>query len=276
MTDIKIQKMIDLAKSQVGYHEGYSNGHWNNIEKYAPTMSDLSWAQGQPWCAVFVSWLSDQCGTVNNYPRTASVASAHQWGLKNGTYSEYPAIGAWIIYGNDVHTGFVIGYDDKYVYSIEGNTNTNGSPEGDGVYSKSHIRTDNWVKGYVYPVGLQVQSADPAYNKTITSPVPPNMPLPNFPNVSLSRLIQSSHIDPPSEQGHQSYPEGVKIVESALLKEGLLSSQYAYDGSFGLSTIKAYSQWQYRLGYRGSNADGIPGITSLTTLGKKYGFKVTK
>jgi len=39
----------------------------------------------------------------------------------------------------------------------------------------------------------------------------------------------------------------------------------------GLST---YRQWQERLGYRGPDANGIPGRESLTRLGDKHGFRV--
>lgn len=37
-----------------------------------------------------------------------------------------------------------------------------------------------------------------------------------------------------------------------------------------------YRQWQEKLGYKGKDADGIPGKESLTKLGKKHGFRVVK
>lgn len=48
---------------------------------------------------------------------------------------------------------------------------------------------------------------------------------------------------------------------------------YTHEPSyFGTATRAAYSKWQIKLGYRGADADGAPGIKSLTALGTKYGF----
>ena len=65
----------------------------------------------------------------------------------------------------------------------------------------------------------------------------------------------------------------VRVIETALNKEGLLAKKYL-DGSFGTKTIEAYKKWQVRLGFTGEDADGIPGRESLKRLGGKYGFKV--
>ena len=50
-----------------------------------------------------------------------------------------------------------------------------------------------------------------------------------------------------------------------------LSPDIHVDGIFGPKTRDAVSRWQKKLGYRGSDADGIPGKTSMTRLG----FRVT-
>lgn len=105
-----------------------------------------------------------------------------------------------------------------------------------------------------------------------------NEPRPGRPDVSLSAVITAAHRDPSRVQGGvtKGSADDVKRVEWALYREGLLDKRWATDGSFGTSTRKAYSQWQRRLGYRGADADGIPGRTSLTLLGRKYGFDVVK
>ena len=99
-------------------------------------------------------------------------------------------------------------------------------------------------------------------------------PAPSKPKVDLSRLRTAALTDPDAAQGHVTYMAGTNLVEAALLKEGLLSKTYAQDGSFGSTTVAAYAAWQRRLGYTGSDADGIPGMTSLKKLGAKYGFDV--
>lgn len=165
--DDPIAKIVAIAKSQVGYHEGRSNGHWNNIQKYAQQVPGLGWNNGGPWCATFVSWCAMKAGLADYYPRTATVSVAMDWFKQKGQWSEYPAVGAQVIYGvnGDAHTGLVYDYDGTYIYTIEGNTNTNGSAEGDGVYAKKRVRRDSYVHGYGYPKipGYKLHSADPTY-----------------------------------------------------------------------------------------------------------------
>jgi hypothetical protein len=158
--------VVSIAKSQVGYKEGYSGGHWNNIEKYAGQVPGLAWANGQPWCAVFVSWVAMRAGVASLYPRTASVAAAASWWKNAGRWSEYPAIGAQVIYGGSAHTGVCVGYDATSIQVVEGNTNNDGSAEGNGVYLKTRLRNSTWITGYgvpKFPDGIT--SADPAYAK---------------------------------------------------------------------------------------------------------------
>jgi hypothetical protein len=166
---VKADLAIKAAKAEVGYHEGFRDGHWNNIEKYAGHVPGLEWAQGEAWCAVFNCWLDLQAGLKPNvdFPLTASCDVAAAWFKKHGRLSQYPAIGAWVLFGSAadyVHTGRVVNYDDTYIYTIEGNTNTSGSREGDGVYSKKHLRRDPHVAAYGYPKFPDgIKSADPAF-----------------------------------------------------------------------------------------------------------------
>ena len=165
-----VAKMVRLAHKEVGTHEGRSGGHWNNHQKYSPQVPGLEWSQNQPWCATFVSWLALKAGLADYFPRTASTNTGAAWFKSRGQWSEYPAIGAQVFYGSGnhmVHTGFVIGFDHTYVYTIEGNTNTNGSAEGDGVYVKKRRRRDAYVRGYGYPAipGVRLKTADPNYYK---------------------------------------------------------------------------------------------------------------
>lgn len=66
----------------------------------------------------------------------------------------------------------------------------------------------------------------------------------------------------------------VENVQRALNYE-FGGSDLAIDGIFGPKTRSRYSAWQKRLGYRGTDADGIPGRTSLNRLADRYGFRVT-
>jgi hypothetical protein len=95
---------------------------------------------------------------------------------------------------------------------------------------------------------------------------------------SVKAIRQAAQKDPGRKQGGTTAgaADDVKVVEWALQQEGLLAKKYARDGSFGSLTVKAYSKWQKKLGYKGKDADGVPGKDSLVKLGKKHGFKVVK
>ncbi|MFE3853451.1 N-acetylmuramoyl-L-alanine amidase [Streptomyces griseorubiginosus] len=103
-----------------------------------------------------------------------------------------------------------------------------------------------------------------------TAATPP--PSASKPKVDLSRLITAAKTDPGAKQGHVTYLAGTNLVEAALVKLGYLARTYAGDGSFGSTTVTAYGRWQYHLGYRGTDANGIPGQKSLVELGKKSGL----
>lgn len=176
-----VDKLIKILRGEIGYHEGRSGGHWNNIEKYAAEVPILAWANGQPWCDVFVAWAFTKAGLAHLIPISASCdVSRAEW-KKRGRWSEYPCLGGQIIYGTPSdaqHTGVVVAFDATTVTTVEGNTNTSGSSEGDGVYLKVHQRRDPWIQGYGYPEFAEgVVSADPAYAHKAPAPATPGTPV---------------------------------------------------------------------------------------------------
>lgn len=62
-------------------------------------------------------------------------------------------------------------------------------------------------------------------------------------------------------------------VSTALSKLGLLKAS-AVSETWSARHIAAYAAWQRQCGYRGADADGIPGPVTLSKLGKKFGFEV--
>ncbi|WP_055523454.1 CHAP domain-containing protein [Streptomyces graminilatus] len=167
MGNPQMPQVIAVAKSQVGYREGYAEGGWTNITKYAAEVPGLSWAQGQSWCAVFTSWVAMRAGVPSLFPRTADCSAAVTWFSSASRWSWYPAVGAQVMYGTSGqdHTGIVYAYDATYIWTIEANTNDNGSSEGDGVYFRKRKRSDANVYGYGLPSYSEgVTTADPAKN----------------------------------------------------------------------------------------------------------------
>lgn len=158
-------RIIQVAKAEVGYHEGRNSSGWNNKQKYSPAVPSLEWSNYQAWCATFVSWCAQEAGVKDLYPVTASTDLGATWFKRKGQWSTYPAVGAQVFFGvnGDMnHTGIVHAYDADFIYTIEGNTNTSGSREGDGVYLKKRARRDSYVQGYGYPKFTEgIKSADP-------------------------------------------------------------------------------------------------------------------
>jgi len=274
---------VNLLRSQTGYHEGRDqNGNWNNIQKYSPATLGLEWSQGQAWCATFTAWGADELGAREAWPITASCYTAVQWWKKAGRWTEYPVLGAPFYLGSvgQDHVGVVHGYDENSIYTVEGNTNAGGGFQGDGVYERVRARRGSGSPyGYGVPAFAEgTISADPALGGTRSASVSP--PAPPEVRVSLSRLQAAADRDPGLRQGGTTHPADVNPVEVALAREGLLQDMYAHDGSYGSLTRTGMGRWQRRysdakgLGWSASDCDGRPGRTSLTALGRKYGFTV--
>src|SRR5690606_41517911 len=66
---------------------------------------------------------------------------------QRGRFSWYPAIGAQVFFGanGSSHVGRVYQYDADYIWTVEGNTNNNGSAEGNGVYLRKRARRDSYT-----------------------------------------------------------------------------------------------------------------------------------
>jgi peptidoglycan hydrolase-like protein with peptidoglycan-binding domain len=91
----------------------------------------------------------------------------------------------------------------------------------------------------------------------------------SLPAVSMESVLLAAQLDParPGTGTTGGAKGSVLKVERALRAKGLLAKNLV-DGSFGSSTIQAYTAWQQRLGYSGLAANGLPGKASLTALGK--------
>ncbi len=89
-----------------------------------------------------------------------------------------------------------------------------------------------------------------------------------LPTVNMELLVKAAQWDP-RKSGTGITPgagDSVLRVEQALDARNHLAPEYV-DGHFGTSTIAAYAAYQRSLGYTGLDANGLPGRTSLTTLG---------
>ena len=128
-----IKRMIDIALQQVGYHERNSDGSLGrgNHTKFGAWYG----MDGQPWCAMFVSWAADQAGLLGNVvPKHAYTPTGAKAYMQKGLYAPresgyQPREGDAIYFfskekGRIGHVGIVVAYDpeNQRVYTVEGNT----------------------------------------------------------------------------------------------------------------------------------------------------------
>lgn len=175
-----IEKLIELAKSEVGYLEKasaydldskYANAGTANYTKYArdvDAIPDLlnGRKQGYAWCTIFFLWLLAQVFGSENvaklcYLPKKSLAAGCKFAVEYykaaGAFGKMPTVGAQIFFadGNGVpsHTGIVTGFDSTYVYTIEGNTSGASGVVANGgcVAEKAYRRDYSRIYGYGMP-----------------------------------------------------------------------------------------------------------------------------
>ncbi|MFG2137832.1 hypothetical protein [Streptomyces sp. NPDC048650] len=283
--------LIAIERAEVGYHEGFSNGHYNNHQKFSPAVPGLEWSQDQAWCQTFQSWAFQQADVKGLAPVTASCAAGVDWYRSRGRFSYYPAIGAMVFFGpsGGSHVGLVHMYDADYAYTIEGNTNANGSAEGNGVYLKKRARRDSYLYGYGLPAFAEgIVTADPGlkaapgctYRATATSresDAQPATPLEAvLPWVSSNQLIWAATHTLAEEQamgnGTSRPADDVALVQDAL--EQLMGVTPGDPHSvFEAETQQLFERFtREKLGHSEVAGNGVPTTQELVELGERSGL----
>lgn len=132
--------------------------------------------------------------------------------------------------------------------------------------TEAAIRHRDWAPGRKIDVGISLDLIREQIKTYRAKPKPPTPPAPTKPTAKPSVKL------PAVQPGKRN--KDVALVQKALKKEVGLVLTPASEGHFNAATKAAYKKWQQKLGYKGSDADGVPGIKSLTALGKKHGFTV--
>ncbi|MFE2352200.1 peptidoglycan-binding domain-containing protein [Kitasatospora cineracea] len=177
-------EFVGQLLAEVGQHEGRDrDGTWNNRQRYSTETPGLEWSDGQPWCATFEAWAAHRTGMDALWPMTASCWSAVQWWQAHGRWSQYPVLGGpfYLGPGGSSHTGVVYAYDADRIWTVEGNTSSDGSTSvGDGVYLRERPRRGSGSPyGYGVPAFPEgTVSADPALGGTPAARVGAQAPAP--------------------------------------------------------------------------------------------------
>jgi len=139
-------RVLQIAISQLGVREATGKNDGKAVAAY---LKSTGLKEGYPWCAAYVSWVFKIAGYAE--PRTAW--SPALFPKARQSLAPLPANLFGIYYTTlkrVAHVGFVIKKEKSWIISIEGNTNMDGSREGNGVYQKRrHMRTiyaySDWI-----------------------------------------------------------------------------------------------------------------------------------
>lgn len=175
-----VEKVLEIAKAEVGYLEKASNMNLDsktanagnmNYTKYARDLDNIPGfyngrKQGFAWCDCFFDWIMVKAYGVENAKRllcqpARSLGAGCKYSMNyyksKGQLKTSPKVGDQIFFKNKsgevCHTGLVYNVDKIYVYTIEGNTSTAAGvvANGGGVCEKKYKLNYNRIAGYGRP-----------------------------------------------------------------------------------------------------------------------------
>lgn len=275
--------VLNVAAKEIGYREGRdANGNWNNRTKfntwYAERVNNSTFMT-VAWCAIFVSWVAWKASALSIIPLHAWTPAGLAWFKARGRVVSTPRRGDIVYFyyasmGRVGHVGIVESVGSGYIVTIEGNTNTNGSSQGNGVYRLKRAITSSQI------------FCRPAYTPTVAPvPTPPpavgvNVKPKVISTVSVSHL-KSARFNDPQQVGTPVgiYGNEVYTLEVALFKTKWLRWAYV-DGHYGSATVgDGSSGYGGVRGFQkthtpGSTPDGWMGPVELGKLFRLAGMSV--
>lgn len=258
-----VDKVINIALNEVGYLEKKSNSQlydktanagYGNYTKYAYEF-DTKYTNfyngrknGFPYCDVFVDWCFVQAFGVDKakdllcQPSKSLGAgcgySARYYKNKGQFYTKNPKRGDQIFFWDSrrvdvAHTGIIYNVDDRYVYTVEGNTSSASGvvANGGAVEKKKYELSYSRIYGY----------GRPKYDVT-----------------EQGTTIASRNYLMKGDKG-----EEVKTMQGNLIKLGYSCGFYGADGNFGSDTEVGLKKFQKE---NGLVADGKYGEKSKAKM----------
>lgn len=148
---------LRIARTQLGVHEQPPGSNWSpEIQKY---LNSVGLMKPNSWCISFVYWCYDLAShnlkVINPLFRTGSVMREWENRIANRQYPSQLAEPGDIFvldHGHGLgHAGIIDHWDPyKMAYqTIEGNSNNNGSRDGEAVVSHTRKRNEPMLAGYL-------------------------------------------------------------------------------------------------------------------------------
>lgn len=139
-------RVSDIYSKEIGVRERTGNNDGQRVEEY---LRSCNLKKGNPWCAAFVTWTFKQAkvdAIVSAYSPSwfPNKSTIYTKGVKgNKTPQKADVFGIYFSNkGRIAHVGFIdVWEDNSYCITVEGNTNDEGSREGDGVYRKRRLKS---------------------------------------------------------------------------------------------------------------------------------------
>ena len=246
--------LVNVARSQLGYHEGNNESHLyggssgsNNYTEYGywygTQVQGSSSGFYKSWCAIFISWCARQAGIPTSIISNATYACAgSDYGdFKNldfysrGSYT--PKVGDLIFFdwpGDPTHwdhVEIVIGVDSSNVTTLGGNTSSND------VKTRSLSLSNSNIKGYGVPKYTSGSNPTPTPTPTPSGSVQ-DLTNPKNPN---------KYSTPPSGTYLNVGDSGtyVRWLQACLNQCGYSCD---VDGQFGYGTAEALKSFQRKYG----------------------------
>ena len=237
-----IKKVLDLARSEIGYREKASNaglddkdanaggGNWT---KYARDLDRTNWynggKNGYAWCDVFVDWLFYKCfgDSLGRNMICQPTGSAGAGCLYSAQY--YKSAGRWVTNspqagdqifftyspGEYSHTGIVEQVNGDTVTTIEGNTS-------DSVGRRNYNIGNPVIAGY----------GRPKWELAADAVIPDDPVIPDVPSIDYPLLKKGAK------------GEWVKKLQEMLVEAGYDVGSAGTDGDFGNDTYYAVRRFQ--------------------------------
>ena len=145
--------VLETLIEHVGVMEATGKNDGPEVESY---LRSVELGKGYPWCAAFIHWSYRECGRVLYPPREFAMAqrfhpTTHRIWQKgkwkrdkdSPEFISQPCDHFAIWYknlGRIGHTGVIIDEDEKFFRTVEGNTNSEGGREGNGVFIRYRLK----------------------------------------------------------------------------------------------------------------------------------------
>ncbi len=193
LTGNQAQDIVNVALSQVGYHEGSGSSDLSGSSSSSGNYTEYGkwFGQQSNWCAIFISWCANQAGVPTSVVKKNAIASGNscQFGEKKYSFgSRSPQVGDIIYVQNDSdsdvdHVGIIYKVDDTYIYSVEGNF---GNKVGTIKYYKDSGRQTYYSSTRILFYGA------PSYSTGTTSNNAPVTPAVEKGDVNIDKKVNSN------------------------------------------------------------------------------------